>query len=786
MPREPLHIKEFSLGQIDEPDPRDIPLGAGVTCTNCDPNSYGILRGIFQAGSAFVGTTEVSNSEWIVRDDATRDLVYTDGSNIKTLLDFYGTPSAGNTISGAGYSFTPQNKKVFIGMGTSTAPKVALRIPAAKFNGLIAQTVANGTDDLIIDSSEYDGTADTYYVKVTSTTAVSGSYDSVSDGGGGAALFKVNAGHGLEGYGGQLITISGSSVSSYDNNGRTLRIVIQNDLQFFVFDEDANSYVQENGTATGNYTTTAADNCTWQWSTDDINYYPTGGYLAEEWGKISTHGLKARFVEADGKVLNDKWTITFSSANTETLYIEDAECYSYETNNVDDTFYIQIQCSGGEYADEGVFTETKKYFYGWSIIYDKFEESPVAYRGKGADLTSFSTTIPIQNVNINFKVTTTSLPKRVTGFNLWGAEANDTDAEAPETEFSYITSFNLDGSRQSSNTYTFKLKDVGARGLTYKNHTGIEEVAESTSVKHTLSATVNNRMYVANCAREGVNNASNMVFRSLPFKYSSFDWINEQLPLPTTPTALIAFRRQLLAFDESRLYIIEPQTFSITQQFNVGCPYSQGIAITEEAVYWGDNNAIYEYRGDEPIDISTAKIRSTYQGLFSYTNFNGLKAVYDAELKTILFCCRNSTNIDALSYHILNKRWDVFVLGANTSNNWGVFAGKSGESYGSNHVATAANFSSVARRSWTWYGGIMDFGSPGEDKVFYILRVDGTVGTIQFKVDGGATTTVTSGEEIKVGGTWAKGKRLQILLTATATTDIAYSVVVFYRRLGLR
>jgi hypothetical protein len=789
MPRQRIHITDFNYGLMSEPDPRDIPLGAFATSSNTDPNSYGILRGVTASGVSHYAAANAEMSEWIVRDDGKRDLVYSDGVHIESLLDFYGTPAVGNTIVGRGYSFTPQNKKVFIGMGTSTAPKVALRIPAAKFNGLIAHTAGTGTDDLIIDASEYDGTAQTYYVKVTSIAGETGSFTGVArqstDSTSGepyiTALF-YDALHGLTTDDvGSTVVITGSTYY----NGTYIIAAVQDPNLFTLRVTDSVQKVWYLGTDTGTWTLTKI---LWKWSLDDSTYYPTSYALsAKEFANISTHGLKAKFITPTGKDTTDKWAITFAAANAETLYIEDAECYNYQNNESTDTFSIAINVSGSEYYEEGIFSRTKRYFYGWSIIYDYTEESPIAYRALGNSPTCFNTDYNIKYTDVSFAITTSALPKRITGFNLWRADSDDKEGSQPTTEFKYLHTFGLDGSRVSSTTYTFKYKDTGEGSISYETQTGISEEVKSTSVKYTLSAQINDKLFVGNCSRIGITNATNVIFRSKALRYGTFDWATELLPLPTKPTAMLGFRGRLLVFDESKLYIIDPEIFSIQQQFNTGCPYSQGFAVTENAIYWADKNAFYKYEGIQPEDISTQKVRTTYQNIFSATSFNGIKCVYDATIKAILIAYRDTSDLKCLSYHVLNDKWDIFTLQTGyIATYWGVFAGKNGETYTSGEIAILRIFA-TGRRAWTATTGRINCGSPAILKKFYIIRVlSSSAPTLQFKIDGGTTTTITSSEEVKVSGTWGKGYDIQVILTDDAGTKEVYSADIYYRELGTR
>jgi hypothetical protein len=408
----------------------------------------------------------------------------------------------------------------------------------------------------------------------------------------------------------------------------------------------------------------------------------------------------------------------------------------------------------------------------------------------------------MERIDIDFSIETSSLPKRITGFNLWASTASNKFSEKPDAEFQLVGSYPIDGARQSSNKYTFKLEDTGGRGGTYESSTEISEAVESTIVKYSLSALVNDKLFVGDCSRKGIENASHILFRSKALRYSTFDWTSELLALPARPTAMFGFRGQLLVFDESQMFIIDPETFATVQKFNVGCPHSQGYVVTEDAVYWCAKEAIYRYGTGvsedptstskylqtvyAPVDISSNAIRTTYQTIFDLINFSGFKAVYDSTLKVILFEYYDTENFDlrAISYQVLSGRWDKYIiLLTNNTVNWGVLRGKNGETYSVNQAAVYNNFNSSSRRDWRWTSGKINCGTDSVDKKFYKIHSQSSGDpVIYFSIDGGASIQITSGTEIWVSGEYGRGNNISIQVVGDSNDEI-YSLALEYRTL---
>lgn len=139
--RATAEIKGFHNGLVSNPDSQDVPIDACTDCDSIDLDGQGTLRGIYSAGSnKGVAYSLQHPYAWIKKLDNTYILVYRDGSNIKAVKDFYGTPV--NTFSNAGtaYSMTVRGQGVSIGRGSDT-PKWVGYIDHGQFGGSISNSL---------------------------------------------------------------------------------------------------------------------------------------------------------------------------------------------------------------------------------------------------------------------------------------------------------------------------------------------------------------------------------------------------------------------------------------------------------------------------------------------------------------------------------------------------------------------------------------------------------------------------------------------------------------------
>ena len=177
---------------------------------------------------------------------------------------------------------------------------------------------------------------------------------------------------------------------------------------------------------------------------------------------------------------------------------------------------------------------------------------------------------------------------------------------------------------------------------------------KKTLPKYTLSTQLNGFLYIANCKHLAFDDASALIFRSLPDKYSMFDWTKDFLALPSKPRALTSFDGRLIVWDYDNMYVINPEGFYIEDTFEgSGCLGSESFDRNEQGICFADENNIYLYDGKNVNNI----------GIPIITNNN-----YKQEVSW-----RNrSLNYDSIiKYNSVTRAFCVFFKLESTSlNNW--------------------------------------------------------------------------------------------------------------------
>ena len=174
MPKELLPITRFGLGMVTSIDPQDVPLESAIYSENLDNNALGRLRGILANSlkSSTIGENAIGINNWLRRESGEYDLIYTDGTDVRSIQDFYGTPSEVQKIaSKVPTSMVRMNRGMHIGTGSDidTPPQFVGEMTASPFGG-IGQIVFSGTQDDLSAKGFYTGDADaTYYVEIDGT-----------------------------------------------------------------------------------------------------------------------------------------------------------------------------------------------------------------------------------------------------------------------------------------------------------------------------------------------------------------------------------------------------------------------------------------------------------------------------------------------------------------------------------------------------------------------------------------------------------------------------------------
>ena len=469
----------------------------------------------------------------------------------------------------------------------------------------------------------------------------------------------------------------------------------------------------------------------------------------------------------------------------------------FSSSNIDYGHSGTVWVSG---AKTGFETVGYSYFYKVSFLYDGYQETPLSdefkvdndiFAGDGRPVD-----IKIQLKNLGL------FNKRISHVNLYKASASsNTIFTEPEGFYRIVNSYRLDNSFASisasspwSNYRQKTVRDINVDGASYEARTGLSEVITNITPNYSVSTQLNNQMFIGNIYQKDLEDYSNYIYKSKPYNFDQYNYLEDFLSLPTTPTALASFNGRIYAFDENNMYQIEPNNLYIEDTIKgKGCISQQSIFVNDYGMCFADKNNIYLHNGKQPIAIGDSILRGdTYAWENRNTTYKPV-ITFDSFRKSYIVFFRISNSYYSWSYNIVRKRWDLWKFHASTIPQSAVI-GKEGEmlvSNGTNLVHYLGHASS--KRSWDWKSKKLNMRQNTGDKSFKNLSIVGTptgsinnssTGVYAYK-DADAQLSMTSIDgltDISLNNT--RSKHIQIQFTGQ-TSSIDSIGTVFRRHILL-
>ena len=448
--------------------------------------------------------------------------------------------------------------------------------------------------------------------------------------------------------------------------------------------------------------------------------------------------------------------------------------------------WLTITNSGSADTD---WTATYEYFWKCSFLYDGYQESPLSV--------SFTITSPAaetKDIIIDIK-NISVLNQRITHVILYRAESSVDGSTTPEGYYRLVKSFKLDTNfREVTDSFwgnyrTRNYEDNYSQSSSYEALVGISEVLGSTIINYSLSAQLNNVLFVCKGYHPDIEDAENFLFKSQPYNFNQFDWGQDLLRLPTRPTAIAAFNGRIYVFDKNNTYRIEPNNLYIEDIYEgVGCIGPDAVLVTEYGMCFCDKNNIYLHDGRRPVPIGEPILRGnanhSWQKIDS-TSYTP-KIMFDGQRNSfVIFYKVTVGGYYAWAYNIARKRWDMWVF-HDTNVPTGILAGKNGEMFisdGTNLLHFLGHASD--KRSWEWWSKDLTMNIDTIKKKFYDVSGVGGFHAITYGVDGDTTpTTALVSGKVAVGDKKSKSIRLKIVPLLTPTSEVD-SVGIVYRRLPI-
>lgn len=816
MPRETIEIDQAESGIICSPDSKDIPQSAGIySCDLARQDSMGMFRGRFADTTVTTSETNIKGVTWLQRG-AVYDLIYYTKATIKIIMNFM-TAGAGTAISlitrtaGIG-SIVKMNDTVRVG-GTSVH-MIYDQYNLVRFNSM-ALSAPSGTQAEAVIPVGWNKTATTMNMTVTAlgnitTLPPTGSAPPFGAGLGNhyAKIRQETSSTSLYiwiPY--ELGLIPGSHQTIYFRkstiNGNawqhsyTMSVWPTTDVLALTgivpskweYTRDGGQYIQLaelTGSAYGDV--------------DDVEWYVVIGVAIPAYSLTDSSVYRYSFVQGSSNIGNGvqpllnnvgalvstgltSGNVTFSaySGSTQSLTAVVATPLSSDINSV----AINVALVGSAKT----FIETNTYFYRVAFVYDGIQEGPLSQvvtrvvPGAGFNYAACL----VQIVLLNPLSSTSN--QRISGINLYRAEATTTNASVPDGQYRIITPWNqtvahgsVSWSGLPINGYMNIniLDDNISGGATYDDRTGISETSTPlTAFTWKLGIISGGSLYVANCVHSLLPEAERYVFRSKAGRLDMFDWMSEYLIMQFVPTALMEWNGRVYVFGPNEFLSINTSGFFIDQKFaEYGVPSQDSVLELPEGLYFANANGCYFFNGQQIVNISlpiitkgTTTLGRSWKDM-SHSTFIPIVTWFGKQEAVVFTTAHSTDGSVAFVYYPQSKRWDYWMLeSATTASEVFVFGSPTGNVYYDDDTAVAHLAGSGSRKAWEWISKDFFGRLQTQAKKFFKIQQQGDA-TVTYYEDGQETTprSLTGADSVTVSYQRARSMRVRLVGTNVQTT----------------
>jgi len=429
---------------------------------------------------------------------------------------------------------------------------------------------------------------------------------------------------------------------------------------------------------------------------------------------------------------------------------------------------VSLPDQSGDY-----FLANNTYYYKVSFIYDGYQEGPLSN-------SHWVWTDTFTRAKLSLTINVTNVSRRLTAVCVYRKDSVN-------SLYSLVEEIPTDsGWNKLAESYSYTISDSGTLGATYEARSGISEVLDTIKIKYGISSELDGYLFVGDCSHDKIENASNLIFRSKPGKYSIFDYANDFATLKGKPTAFANFNGRLYTFDKSNIYRINPESLIIEDIYEgIGCFGKDSLVVTEEGMYFADITGAYFHNGQRPIKISESiqkggAIEESFGGTDNIRDLswdtiikNNPKAkpyvFYDANINCVLFNVEILDNDSTYNtpllrqyiwaYNMSRQVWNLWEL-AEDSEIGKPFTGDNGEVLIPINNAIYENRGGATKRDYTWVSKKLTMDEDSIMKVFNKIKLNGL------------------SEDLNLGGSYLESSDRLLVVTSTgslSSSDVTYS-----------
>ena len=412
------------------------------------------------------------------------------------------------------------------------------------------------------------------------------------------------------------------------------------------------------------------------------------------------------------------------------------------------------------------FAAGSKVDYKISYTYDGFQEGPLSKATFDADIT-----VDSKHIKMVLDIPSAGflgLNPRVTHINVYRRSNLN-------SLFRLVDSISLDKKdnrfQQKDGAFQCKFNDEKVT-VSYEGLNGISETLTDLTPRYALSCQLNDFLFVSKVNHPEIEEGSHILLRSKQGKFSTFDWSNDFLDLPMEPKAMAAFANRLFIWDETNMYVINPEEMYIEEKTEgIGILNSQSFVVTDVGLFFADRNNVYIHNGREANAIGDPILhnQSRPEWQLGYTDAI-VKAeelgftpriVYDSIKQSIYVILQGYNDADTqpfdtsynqyksriYSFNITQRRWDYYSSPNVKSL---VLTGKNEVVLNDGYQIYNYRVDKRNKKAFTWESKEFDMGNLDFKKSFKRLHISGEVCLNTFNNSGVPTPSATTDEELVI------------------------------------
>ncbi len=439
-----------------------------------------------------------------------------------------------------------------------------------------------------------------------------------------------------------------------------------------------------------------------------------------------------------------------------------------------------------------------------SLVYDGYQEGPLkevkTYTVTPADPFGFKSL----TLDVGVDDGHADWNKRISGVNVYLGESIGSDDTVLTSEPSFIQHIDINDAGWSnspvSKSNSITIETIGSQD--YASRTGVSSAVEHYDIRWGLSTSNSAYHFIGRCQHDDLPEAERMIFRSRPYRFNVFDWVNDFVILPENPVALQYFDGRIFAFTKYRTFEIDAYTLDIGREHSgVGCLSQDSVVVTDKGMFFADENNLYIHDGTAIHPIGNGVLKNDENTKASWLDADHSTyspiCAYDPRLDAFLVSYINGSDstVSTLSFRsaqlqtidIPRGRWDHFPSSYTSLS--GVVMGATGRPIIGFDGNLYKLFGAATKRDWTIT--FREFATQEYAK-YYHARLYGGDATVEYSEDDAAfqsASTSADGSGVykaKVNSSssrlWNRVHTFQLRVSGTSSQEVD-SVGVTTRRL---